>query len=287
MSILKKGSEGPEVEKLQKRLEELGFYQGKIDGKFGPATEAAVIAFQKRRGLSTDGIVGPNTLRALEPVGEPQDIMELNINRTMRLTTDQYIAEEHAKGLIVLHHTVGGSALSTFNWWQKYDPKRIATAFIIERDGTIYEVFNFRYWAFHLGLKGTGGAHDRRSIGIEIASEGGLIEADGKLYCFDRISPRTEFTDQHYDCGYIWRGSYRYFDAYASEQIDAVIELLNYLCDTLNAPRQTPRDHLSYDPELYDFEGIIGHHHMRSDKSDIHPGFDWDRLVDECKLNLV
>ena len=122
---------------------------------------------------------------------------------------------------------------------------------------------------------------------IEIASEGGLIEADGKFYCFDRISPRTEFTDQYYDCGYIWRGSYRYFAAYTSEQIDAVIKLLNYLCDTLNAPRQTPRDHLSYDPELYDFEGIIGHHHVRSDKSDIQPGFDWDRLVDECKLNLV
>jgi hypothetical protein len=49
--------------------------------------------------------------------------MELDIKRTMRLIEDQYKSEEYDKNLIVLHHTVGGTALSTFNWWQKYDPK--------------------------------------------------------------------------------------------------------------------------------------------------------------------
>ena len=51
------------------------------------------------------------------------------------------------------------------------NPNRIATAYIVERDGTIFEVFDPRHWAFHLGLKGSQGQVDRRSIGIEIASE--------------------------------------------------------------------------------------------------------------------
>jgi len=65
MSILKEGSSGPEVTKLQERLKELGFDPGAIDGIFGLGTEAAVIAFQKSKGLLADGTAGPRTLNAL------------------------------------------------------------------------------------------------------------------------------------------------------------------------------------------------------------------------------
>lgn len=65
MSVLKEGSSGPAVIKLQERLKELGFDPGAIDGDFGPGTEAAVMAFQKSQGLLADGIAGPRTLHAL------------------------------------------------------------------------------------------------------------------------------------------------------------------------------------------------------------------------------
>lgn len=65
MTPLHPGATGPEVEKLQTRLAELGFPPGKIDGDFGPATEAALLAFQKSRELLADGIAGPRTLAAL------------------------------------------------------------------------------------------------------------------------------------------------------------------------------------------------------------------------------
>lgn len=65
MAVLKEGSTGPEVRQLQERLKALGFNPGMIDGMFGMATEAAVIAFQKSQGLLADGIAGPRTLRAL------------------------------------------------------------------------------------------------------------------------------------------------------------------------------------------------------------------------------
>ncbi len=65
MSDLKPGSTGPDVSSLQDRLRSLGFDPGPSDGDFGPATEAAVIAFQRANGLDPDGIVGPATAAAL------------------------------------------------------------------------------------------------------------------------------------------------------------------------------------------------------------------------------
>lgn len=52
------GSTGDEVVKIQKRLTELGFYTGAIDGSFGDATEQAYRAFQQAAGLEVDGIAG-------------------------------------------------------------------------------------------------------------------------------------------------------------------------------------------------------------------------------------
>ena len=51
----------------------------------------------------------------------------------------------------------------------------------MEPDGTVFEVFDPRFWAFHLELAGTGGRVDRRSIEIEIASEGWLGEEGDRL----------------------------------------------------------------------------------------------------------
>ena len=63
--VLRHGSVGPEVEKLQKRLQELGYYPVGIDGKFYEETEKAVSAFQKANGLTADGIAGEKTMEKL------------------------------------------------------------------------------------------------------------------------------------------------------------------------------------------------------------------------------
>jgi Putative peptidoglycan binding domain/Domain of unknown function (DUF1906) len=58
------GSTGLAVTGLQRDLDRLG-YAVAIDGIFGPATEAAVKAFQARAGIAADGVVGPQTQAAL------------------------------------------------------------------------------------------------------------------------------------------------------------------------------------------------------------------------------
>lgn len=66
MATLKQRASGPLVRALQQRLSDLGFDPKGIDGKFGPGTRAAVIAFQKSKGLRADGMVGPLTSAALQ-----------------------------------------------------------------------------------------------------------------------------------------------------------------------------------------------------------------------------
>jgi predicted component of type VI protein secretion system len=64
-SELKPGDSGAQVAVLQRALASLGFSTGKIDGQYGPSTEAAVERFQRSAQLTPDGIVGPATLTAL------------------------------------------------------------------------------------------------------------------------------------------------------------------------------------------------------------------------------
>ncbi len=64
-TLSKVGSRGQEVTQIQTKLTELGYFSDKIDGIYGEKTKAAVIRFQKAKGLSADGIAGPKTLDAL------------------------------------------------------------------------------------------------------------------------------------------------------------------------------------------------------------------------------
>ncbi len=64
--LLELGESGPRVADIQRRLRELGYYSGTVDGTYGPMTEEAVIAFQRSQGLTADGIAGSNTVAALE-----------------------------------------------------------------------------------------------------------------------------------------------------------------------------------------------------------------------------
>lgn len=70
VTILRKGSTGPEVKSLQKKLLQIGYYLGSYgaDGDYGDATVTAVRKFQKDNSLAVDGEAGPNTLAAVDKV---------------------------------------------------------------------------------------------------------------------------------------------------------------------------------------------------------------------------
>ncbi|UVI33632.1 spore cortex-lytic enzyme [Paenibacillus spongiae] len=67
-ATLKYGSTSPDVPDLQYRLQILGYYKPAITKIFGVSTQTAVKQFQKKYGLSADGIVGPRTWSVLKKV---------------------------------------------------------------------------------------------------------------------------------------------------------------------------------------------------------------------------
>jgi len=206
---------------------------------------------------------------------------------------DQYYKEETEKKQIVLHHTVsGGNADGVISWW-KQDPLRIATAFIIAGDGTIYQIFSSKYWAHHLGIKsdfikslgftdyGTRNVTlNKESVGIEVCNWGGLMkDANGyhPSYWDANLKKDVGVTKvtipdedvQVFDKPY--RG-YLYFEKYKQEQVDSLGKLVNYLCDKWNIPK-------TYFPTMWDVSteaigsepGIWTHVSFRRDKSDQMP----------------
>ena len=64
-ALSKYGSRGSEVTQIQKKLKRWGYYSGSVDGIYGTQTVNAVKYFQRKNGLTADGIAGPATLKAM------------------------------------------------------------------------------------------------------------------------------------------------------------------------------------------------------------------------------
>lgn len=64
-ALSKYGSRGNEVTQIQTKLKRWGYYSGNVDGIFGKQTQDAVKYFQRKNGLTADGIAGPATLKAM------------------------------------------------------------------------------------------------------------------------------------------------------------------------------------------------------------------------------
>ena len=64
-ALSKYGSRGEEVRTIQTKLKRWGYYNGNVDGIYGSQTLETVKYFQRKNGLTVDGIAGTNTLKAM------------------------------------------------------------------------------------------------------------------------------------------------------------------------------------------------------------------------------
>ncbi|MDI6100703.1 L,D-transpeptidase family protein [Actinoplanes sp. NEAU-A12] len=97
---LKSGAKGADVQALQQRLNELGYWNGEADGKFGSTTQQAVYALQKAAGTGRDGAVGPKTRKALDQGVRPKarstsgTFVEIDLKRQLLLlVTDGQVTQ--------------------------------------------------------------------------------------------------------------------------------------------------------------------------------------------------
>lgn len=196
--------------------------------------------------------------------------------------TSQYMAEEHPKTQIYLHHTAGNAnGEQVFKGWES-NSERIATCVSISGpssssvDGQIVQGFSSKHWAYHLGLKESTfqkfnvpyKSLDKVSIGIEVCNWGQLTIKDGKFYNYvNREVPDNqvcELSKPH-------RG-FKYYHNYSDAQIESVKHLLILWKDKFNIP-------LTYNEDIWDVtiralkgeSGVFTHNSVRLDKVDMYP----------------
>lgn len=110
-SLSKYGSRGEEVKQIQSKLKAWGYYDGGVDGIYGSKTFEAVKKFQKKNGLTADGIAGKNTLAALgiNSSGSSNTSSSSSNNTDLNLLSKLVHAEargEPYKGMVAVAATV-------------------------------------------------------------------------------------------------------------------------------------------------------------------------------------
>lgn len=189
---------------------------------------------------------------------------------------NQYVKEASRKEMIVLHHTVSSSAKSSIDWWAK-TPERVATAFVVGKDGMIHQLYEPEFFGYHIG-KGSTTEQNRRSIGIEIVNEGLLTQAiEGNKKIFYWLDGKARFGGEVYRHSSLWRGSF-FFAKYTEEQYQSVAYLLNKLTRDFNIEKRFLLGY-AYSAANLNYKGICAHHNLRADKSDVSVAFDYNKLI--------
>lgn len=83
MRVLRVGSRGSDVMKIQAVLKKIGYNPGSIDGVFGNQMRQAVIQYQRNNGLTPDGIIGTNTYNSLRKFFSGYDNYTINYGDTL------------------------------------------------------------------------------------------------------------------------------------------------------------------------------------------------------------
>lgn len=174
------------------------------------------------------------------------------------------------KKAICLHFTVGNIKGDIGSLTK--DGNKVSVNYVVDRQGNIYNLFDDKYWSYHLGANtiGSNATMSKQTIGIEISNygplkltaDGALLDSYGNLYC------TLEDKDYYKECDY--RG-YNYYATMTEKQEMAVAKLLNYLCEENNIPKEfkeNPDVVFKDATSAKAFTGIYLHTSVRKDKYD-------------------
>ena len=157
---------------------------------------------------------------------------------------------------------------------------------MIGRKGDIFQLFDDKYWSYHLGAGATGGnTHmSKSSIGIEISNIGYLKKAGANfvssysntdVYCASTESNYFKSLDAPFR-------NEKHFATYTNEQYESLGKLLKYLLHKHPGINRTLLDvnkRYQYLTDASQLKGIVSHINFReTGKWDIGPGFDWSKV---------
>ncbi len=208
----------------------------------------------------------------------------------------------------VLHFDVCGISRQCFNIL--HDHRGLSVHFMLDVDGTIYQTLDLKERAYHATTSNT------RSIGIEIANIGayGLNakapfdkwyerDPNGKttLKFEEWLKPESIRTPHFVGhparpepvIGEVQGIVLQQYD-YTPQQYAALVKLTATLCKTFPKLRcDYPRDasgklvtHKLPDDELNNYQGVMGHYHVQTNKTDPGPALQWDYVIENARRIL-
>lgn len=182
------------------------------------------------------------------------------------------------KKKVCLHFTVGSIKGDIATLGKK--DNHVSVNYVVDRNGNIYQLFDEKYWSYHLGSNciGSNGSMSKETIGIEISNFGPLKKkTDGYYDAYGNLYTKDEADVIETDL----RG-YNYFAKMTTKQETAVVLLLKYICDN-NGIKKEIVPEVFTDSCFADSKrateacGIMTHIQFRKDK------FDWPN---KCLENI-
>ncbi len=204
---------------------------------------------------------------------------------------------------LVLHYDAVGTSRGCFKVLQ--DERGLSTHFLLDLDGTIYQTLDVKERAYHATTS------NDRAVGVEIANLGAFAENQTNPFARwyqTNGSGRTIITipggaqverTPNFEGRPVRRGvvtgevqgqELRQYD-FTAEQYRALARLTAALCTVLPKIRcDYPRDAAGKladaklpDAQLKDYEGVLGHWHIQTDKVDPGPALQWDYVIGEAR----
>ena len=210
---------------------------------------------------------------------------------------------------LVMHFDVCGTSRTCFLVLQ--DDRDLSVHFLLDLDGTIYQTLDLKERAWHATTS------NDRSIGVEIANIGAYpaagknpfaqwyqTNASGKVF----ITIPKRFGDPHFRTpnftghparnepvlGMIQGEDLVQYD-FTPEQYAALTKLTAALCRIFpKLPCRYPVDaagqlipHKLPEVQLEKYQGVLGHYHIQTNKTDPGPAFDWERVIGGARKILA
>jgi N-acetyl-anhydromuramyl-L-alanine amidase AmpD len=205
----------------------------------------------------------------------------------------------------VIHFDVCGTSRQCFN--VLHDHRGLSVHFMLDLDGTIYQTLDLKERAWHATSANT------RSVGIEIANMGAYRNDEAKPFAdwYEKDGDgktRIKIPPAYGDGGILTRGFVGHparpnlirgttqgkelfqYD-FTPEQYQALSKLTATLCTVFPKIKcDYPKDSAGKlvpeklpDEQLNAYQGVLGHFHVQTDKTDPGPAFQWDYVIDHAR----
>ncbi len=209
----------------------------------------------------------------------------------------------------VLHFDVCGTSRQCFNIL--HDHRGLSVHFMLDADGTIYQTLDLKERAYHATTSNT------RSVGIEIANIGAYSAKENDP--FDKWYKREPNGQTRLIFPGTFAGSNRFYTSnfighparpepvvgevqgkqmrqydYTPQQYKALVKLTATLCKVFPKMKcDYPRDadgklvtKKLTDDALSNYQGVLGHYHIQTNKTDPGPALQWDYLIQNARRIL-